>query len=195
MIVAFTFTRVAVLVRRWFEIGPDTVMEHGARIELRLLEPQPHRGTESAAQRTVVDGVFWRADLFGRLDRPDAPWSAAHFHPRFHGVEPCDRVWSADLTADPWGWLATRLERFDELVRDAGVDPSAVTADAGDVRAFAGRIVATARSFGPDVPMTRDEDFALTRDAAHRVRLMLDLVPAGVPVDHDHLAPWLAAAP
>ena len=109
MQIVHTFTRVAVTVRRWFEMGASADMEHGVRIELALLAPQEHRGTESAAQRTVVDQPFWRADIFGRLDRPDAPYGAAHYHPRFDGVEPCDREWSAELTADPFAWLADRL--------------------------------------------------------------------------------------
>src|SRR4029453_10238353 len=49
---SFVYSRVAVLVRHWFEIGlSDGVLEHGARLELRLLDPQPHRGTEAAAAR------------------------------------------------------------------------------------------------------------------------------------------------
>src|SRR4051812_36759695 len=41
MLQAFLFSRVAVVVRHWFEIGlNDGVMEHGARLELRLLEPE-----------------------------------------------------------------------------------------------------------------------------------------------------------
>ena len=93
MLHTFVYSRVAVLVRHWFEIGlDDGVLEHGARLELRRLEPQPHRGTESAAQRIVIDRPVWRADLFDRLDRPAGSFSAAHFHPRFDGDEPCDRV-------------------------------------------------------------------------------------------------------
>ena len=83
---SFVYSRVAVLVRHWFEIGlTNGVLEHGARLELRLLEPQTHRGTESAAQRFVIDRPVWRADLFDRLDRPAGTFSAAHFHPRFNG--------------------------------------------------------------------------------------------------------------
>lgn len=100
MLIAFSFTRVAAIVRRWFEITPDAVMEHGSRVELRLLDPQPHRGSDSAAQQTVIDDAFWRADLFNRLDRPSNSFSAAPYHPHFNGVEPSDRVWSTELTAD-----------------------------------------------------------------------------------------------
>ena len=53
---AFVFNEVAVLVRHWFEIDlNDSHMEHGARVEIRLLAPHPGRGSESAAQVIVVD--------------------------------------------------------------------------------------------------------------------------------------------
>src|SRR6476469_4579765 len=95
---SFVHSRVAVLVRHWFEIGlTDGVLEHGARLELRLLETQDHGGNESAAQ------------LFVRLDRPACTFSAAHFHPRFDGDEPSDRVFKPEITADPWAWATAQL--------------------------------------------------------------------------------------
>ncbi len=61
-------SRSAFVIRHWFEINlDDASMEHGARIELRELPVQPHRGTESAAQLVVADRPLWRADLFDRL--------------------------------------------------------------------------------------------------------------------------------
>jgi hypothetical protein len=45
----------AIIARHWFEIDlGNASMEHGARIELRELVPQQHRGSESAAQ--IVTG-------------------------------------------------------------------------------------------------------------------------------------------
>lgn len=191
MLVVYGFTRVAVVVRRWFEISPEAVMEHGARVELRLLTPQEHRGSESAAQPTVVDAAFWRADLFDRLDRPAGSFSAAHVHPFFDGDEPSDRVWSAALTADPWGWLGEQLADVGARIEGAGWDPALAADDVDDLRAAVPRIVAAARTFGPEDPMSRDEDFRLTRDAAERVRRMIALIPDGVAVDHEYLRPWI----
>jgi hypothetical protein len=75
---AFLFD-VAVLVRHWFEIDlADSHLEHGARVELRLLVEQPHRGTESASQQYVIDQRAWRADLFDRLDATAGGFDAAH---------------------------------------------------------------------------------------------------------------------
>ncbi|WP_226364554.1 hypothetical protein [Pseudonocardia sp. ICBG162] len=190
MLITFSFTRLAVQVRRWFEIGPDATTERGARVELLLLDPQPHRGSESAAQRLVVDTPFWRADLFDRTDRPGA-WAAAHVHPHFDGVEPSDRVFSPGLTADPWGWLTEQLSHPGERLRDAGLDPAVAGDDLDDLRTEVPHIVGAARRFGPEQPMTRDDDFHLTRDAAERVRRMLTLIPPGVGYDREHLRPWL----
>jgi hypothetical protein len=191
MLIAFTFTRLAVTVRRWFEISPGAVKEHGARVELRLLDPQAHRGSESAAQKTVIDRTFWRADLFNRLDRPPTSFSAAHYHPSFDGDEPSERVWSVDLTADPWIWLAGQLHEVETRLEEAGLDPDLAVDDVDDLRSFVPQIVATARQFSPENPMTRDEDFRLTRDAAERVRRMVALIGDLAPADRDYLEPWL----
>lgn len=191
MLITFSFTRIAVTVRRWFEVGPDATMETGARIELSLLDPQPHRGSESAAQPLVVGRTCWRADLFGRLDRPDEPYAAAHFHPRFDGPEPSDRVWSEALTRDPWGWLEARLTGIEQTVTEAGLDPAPAREDAEAIHAAAGQIVATARGLGPEQPFTRDENFRLTRDAAQRVRMLVDRVEDRAAVAEDYLRPWL----
>jgi hypothetical protein len=194
VLIVYGFTRVAVVVRRWFEISPEAVMEHGARVELRLLTPQEHRGSESAAQRTVVDEAFWRADLFNRLDRPADSFSAAHFHPFFDGDEPSDRVWSTELTADPWGWLAAQLDDVGARLEGAGCDRALAADDVEEVRSAVPQIVATARSFGPEDRMSRDEDFRLTKDAAERVRRMIALIPDPALVDRDYLRPWLDQA-
>jgi hypothetical protein len=194
VLIVYGFTRVAVVVRRWFEISPEAVMEHGARVELRLLTPQEHRGSESAAQPTVVDEAFWRADLFTRLDRPADSWSAAHFHPYFDGDEPSDRVWSTELTADPWGWLAAQLDDVGALLEGAGRDRALAADDVDEIRAAVPQIVAAARTVSPEERMSRDEDFRLTKDAAERVRRMIALIPDGVEVDREYLRPWIEQA-
>ena len=107
MLQIVALSRSAVIVRHWFEIDlTDCSLEHGARVELRELAPQAHRGSESAAQAITLDRPVWRADLFDRVDGEAGAFGAAHYHPRFHGNEPCGRVWDPALTADPWRWLA-----------------------------------------------------------------------------------------
>jgi hypothetical protein len=192
---SFIHSQVAVLVRHWFEIGlTDGVLEHGARLELRLLEPQAHRGTESAAQRFVIDRPVWRADLFDRLDRPAGTFSAAHFHPRFDGHEPSDRVFREELTADPWAWTVGQLSDLEAVADAAGLPPAAVADDAPDVRAQAALIVDTARSLAPAECRSRDQCFRSTRDVAGTVRIMVDNLADPGLLDRAATAAWLGAA-
>jgi hypothetical protein len=191
---SFIHSRVAVLVRHWFEIGlTDGVLEHGARLELRLLEPQAHRGTESAAQRFVIDRPFWRADLFDRLDRPAGTFSAAHFHPRFDGDEPSDRVFREELTADPWAWAAGQLSDLEAVGDAAGLPPDAVKDDAQDVREQVARIVDTARAVAPAECRSRDQCFGMTRDVAGTVRIMVDNLADPALLDPAAIQLWLDA--
>src|SRR3954453_19978800 len=104
----FAFNELAVVVRHWFEVGPEDE-EHGARVELRRLVRHPHRGSESAPQVLELDGIVWRADLFDGLNDPPGSWSRAHHHTGFDGIEPQGRDWDDELTADPIGWTRRRL--------------------------------------------------------------------------------------
>jgi len=117
---AFVFEKVAVLVGPWHE--PMTPPQRGARVEVRLLADEPRRGTRSAAQRMVIDQPVFRADLFDQVDDPPGNLRSAHFHPRFDGVEPCERHWSDALRADPTGWLAGQLGDLRRLLESSGVD-------------------------------------------------------------------------
>jgi hypothetical protein len=194
VLLSFVYSRVAVLVRHWFEIGlTDGVLEHGARLELRLLEPQPHRGTESAAQRFVIDRPVWRADLFDRLDRPAGTFSAAHFHPRFDGDEPSDRVFREELTADPWAWAVDQLSDLKAVADAAGLPPGAVADDVGDVREQAALIVDTARTLAPTECRSRDQCFRMTRDVAETVRIMVDNLVSPTLLDRAAVRLWLDA--
>jgi hypothetical protein len=131
---AFVFEKVAVLVSAWHE--PMNPPERGARVEVRLLADEVWRGTRSAAQRVVIDQPVFRADLFDQVDGPPGNLRSAHFHPRFDGVEPCDRHWRDELPADPTGWLAAQLGDLRGLLAESGVDvPDARWVD-GDAAAL-----------------------------------------------------------
>jgi hypothetical protein len=140
---AFVFEKVAVLVRTWQE--PMTPPERGARVEVRLLADEPQRGSRSAAQRLVIDQPVFRADLFDQVDGPPGNLRSAHFHPRFDGVEPCERTWSDEVRADPSGWLAAQLGDLRRLLEESGVDVADAAwldRDAAGVRAATPEIVA-----------------------------------------------------
>jgi hypothetical protein len=185
-------SRSAFVVRHWFEINlDDASMEHGARIELRELPVQPHRGTESAAQLVVADRPLWRADLFDRLADAPGSFGAAHFHPEFDGNEPCSRVWDAGLTADPWGWLGEQVSSLGAASGNGTwpVDP----ADAAEIRGMAGVVVATARQFEASGCTSAADCYRLTRDVRDTVRLMIATLRDPGLLDTGWVSPWTAS--
>ena len=184
-------SRSAVTIRHWFEIDlDDASTEHGARIEIRELPRQPHRGTESASQLTTVDRPLWRADLFDRLADPPGSFAVAHYHPRFAGNEPSERCWDAALTADPWTWLGNQVTSLGTAAGGEAwpLDPE----DAAELPGLAGPVVATARQFGPDQCRSAAQCFGLTRDVQDAVRLMIATLRAPERLDRARVEPWLA---
>lgn len=181
--------RSAVVIRHWFEIDlGDASMEHGARIELRELPAQPRRGSESAAQVITADRPLWRADLFDRLADQPGTFGAAHYHPEFHGNEPCDRVWSTDLTADPWSWLHEQVATSGAAAagRAWPIDPQ----DAAELAGMAAAVVELARQFTPVRCGSAGQCFGLTRDAREAVRLMIEYLQRPELLDQERTALW-----
>ena len=184
-------SRSAVIVRHWFEIDlDDASMEHGARIELRELSAQPHRGSESAAQLITADRPLWRADLFDRLTDAPGSFGVAHYHPGFSGNEPSPRSWDPELAADPWRWLHDQIAGLGEGPgRKAWpLEPG----DAGELSRLADAIVALARELGPDRCRSAAECFALTRDVRESVLLMIEYLRRPDLLDVAWVAPWTA---
>jgi hypothetical protein len=186
-------SRHAVIVRHWFEIDlEDASMEHGVRIELRELAPQPHRGSESAAQVITADRPLWRADLFDRLTDAPGTFGVAHYHPEFSGNEPSSRNWDPDLTASPWRWLHDQLAGLGQGPgREAWQQLG--PADAEELSRLADAIVTQARELGPDRCHSAAECFALTRDVRGSVQLMIEYLRRPDLLDVDWVAPWTAA--
>jgi hypothetical protein len=93
----------------------------------------------------VIDQPVFRADLFDQVDEPPGNLRSAHFHPRFEGVEPCDRHWRDEIRADPTGWLETQLGDLRRLLDESGVDVTDaawIDDDAAALRAAVPNIVA-----------------------------------------------------
>jgi hypothetical protein len=193
MLHVLALSRSAVTIRHWFEVDlGDASMEHGARIEIRELRDEQHRGSESASQRVTVDRTMWRADLFDRLSDEPGSFAVAHCHPEFADNEPCPRVWDAGLTADPWGWLGDQLAT---LGTTAGRSPWHVDpADTDELRSLAPAVVALARQFSPTACGSAAECFRLTRDVSDAVRMMVESLRAPSLLDADWVAPWLGAS-
>lgn len=195
MLHAFVYNEVAVLVRHWFEIDlADSHLEHGARVELRLLDPQAHRGSESAAQHIAVDRPIWRADLFDRLDGVPGDFSAAHFHPHFDGAEPSGRHWDGEINADPWGWLQGRLCDVAGIAGTAGVTLRDAAGETERVCADAPEIVAAAQRRAPAECRSKERCHAWTSDVVHPVRLMLGSLQRPDLLDRERVSPWLEHA-
>ena len=196
MLHAFVYTEVTILVRHWFEINlRDSHLEHGARLELRLREPQPHRGSESASQRIVADRPLWRADLFDRLDAEPGGFDAAHYHPVFEGPEPCSRNWDDAVRDEPWEWLRGQLCDLPAVAAAAGAEGAVPNGDAEQVRADAPAIIAAAQSRAAARCTSAQQCHAWTRDAEHAVHLMLDQLERPELLDRDRTAPWLKSHP
>ncbi|GAA2070861.1 hypothetical protein [Actinomadura alba] len=194
MLHAFVYNEVAVLVRHWFEVSiHDSHLEHGVRIELRLLAPEPHRGSESAAQKIVADRPVWRADLFDRLDGLPGDFQAAHFHPRFAGVEPSDRHWADEVKAAPWDWLHGRLSDIADVASTAGAPLRDPALETEQVRADAPVIVATAQSRAATKCLSKQQCYAWTRDGEDLVHRMLGQLAQPERLDRDRVSPWLAS--
>jgi hypothetical protein len=184
----FAFSHSALIVRHWFEVNlDDASMEHGARVELRELGAQPHRGSESAAQLVIADRPVWRADLFDRIDGAAAPFAAAHHHPSFSGNEPSPRAWNPLLQSDPWRWLTDQL---DSLGAAGGEPWPLVPADAAEVRRHTAELVAAAQRSGPDRCHSAAECFQLTQDAKETVRLMIQYLERPELLNQEWVRPW-----
>jgi hypothetical protein len=187
-------SRSALVIRHWFEIDlEDASMEHGARVELRELAEVPRRGSESAAQVITADRPVWRADLFDRLADQPGTFGVAHYHPEFHGNEPCDRVWSDELTADPWRWLHEQVASVGAASVGAAAGGKAWPLGAEDAEELAGlatTVVELAQRFAPVRCSSAAQCFSLTRDARDSVRLMMEYLRRPELLDRERTALW-----
>src|SRR5688572_31137620 len=125
MLYAFAFDRIGVVAGDLFFVDPNPGpgqegAEQGVRLEVRVVERLPLRGSIYSAQPIGVDRPVWRADLLESVERPGS-LDRAHHHPRFTGWEPGSRHFAPELSADPVGWVASRLEDLDGLLDEAGV--------------------------------------------------------------------------
>ena len=195
MIKAFLYEHIAITVRHWFEINLDTAgFEHGVRVEVRLREDQAHRGTESAAQRIVIDDTAWRADIFEKLDSPPGSLSAFHYHPTFDGDEPTPRVWDGLAGRDPWEWLAEQLGDVAALLRRKGLPTDDLRDDQAAITADVPMIVEIAQTLQPSRCRDVHQCFEWTKDQSATVRLMQENMAEPEKLDVNYVKPWLERA-
>lgn len=162
----FHFTEVVVMVRHWYEVGTDHE-EHGTRIDLRTLTPIVRRGTRSVAQPILIDGIFWRADLFDTVGLPKGNGRSAHFHPRFPQMEPEYGNFDDALSADPHGWAEKQLHDITVLADTAGVRLRDPEGSAAEVRAALPVIMAAVESYGPHACVSPEWCLSQTTDTEY----------------------------
>ncbi len=117
MLHAFIFGPIAITVGYWVQRGVET--ESGARVEIRRVEhddvPEAPAGVAGFCVLPVTQGI-WRADLFRNQDDE----IIYHFHPHFEKGDVGERYLDEALTADPVGWVITRLADLRRLLIDSG---------------------------------------------------------------------------
>src|SRR5205823_2409636 len=119
------FERLAVAVGDLYFVDPNPLpgqegAERGVRVELRLAEPGELVGSIYSARPITVDRPIWRCDLLESVDNPGS-FDRTHHHPRFRGWDPVPRVFVEELSADPLGWLRTRLADPASLIEETGM--------------------------------------------------------------------------
>jgi hypothetical protein len=125
---------IAVTVESWEESQPDGSRETGCRVQLRRVRdvrppvppPQPRRD----AVFWSIEEPIWRADLFSVVGGT-ARFDAAHYHPTFSGLVPCDRTSDPALEADPLVWIEGRLADVPGMLAEAGYPELAATLEPG----------------------------------------------------------------
>jgi hypothetical protein len=138
MLYAIGFERIGVVVSDLYFVNPrpekgQEGAERGVRLELRVLERRPLKGSIYSAQPIVVDQPIWRVDLLEAVASAPGSLDRAHHHPAFDGWEPGGRHFVPELSAAPVAWLAGQLADLDGVLERAGVAPG--TAGPGDVAA------------------------------------------------------------
>ena len=151
MLYAFGFERVGVLVGDLYHLDPQPPKgqegaERGVRIELRVLERGPLKGSIYSAQPIEVGRPIWRADLLETVAGRPGSFDRTHHHPVFRDWDPTSRVFARELSADPLGWLVEMLADLDGLLATAGFPAeTAGPDDAASLRDVAPEIVDATR--------------------------------------------------
>lgn len=141
MLCTFGFGTLAVMAESLYFADPDPQPgqdgpERGVRVELRLVRPEPHRGSFYASQEYVLDQAVFRADFLESVERGPGSKDRMHYHPAMRDNEPAKRVFDRALTTDPMGWLTDQLGDPVRLLKAAGVpDPEAHRPAAAALRA------------------------------------------------------------
>lgn len=150
MIVAYVFERLGVTVESIYFLEPDPDPgeegpERGVRVELRVIQRHPRTGSMYSAYPVDIATAIWRADLLESVEAGPGSRDRMHFHPEMADDEPCDRVFDPAIRADPFDWLADKLEGIAAIVARKVDDPDSYGADIAEIVRNTPRIVESAR--------------------------------------------------
>ncbi|MDQ4069822.1 MAG: hypothetical protein M3203_10195 [Actinomycetota bacterium] len=151
MLYVFGFELVSVVVSDLYFVNPDPLEgqegpERGVRLELRVLDRQPLKGSIYSAQPIGIGRPIWRVDLLESVDSDPGSLDRAHHHPAFDGWEPGQRHFVPEMTASPIAWMTARLMDLEGLLAQGRVPPdTAGPGDADSLRAAVPEIVDVVR--------------------------------------------------
>ena len=139
MLYVFGFERTGVVLSDLYFVDPHPLEgqespERGVRLEVRLLVRGELKGSIYSAQPIEIGQPVWRVDLLESADGPPGSFDRTHHHPGLTGWEVGTRVFDQSLSADPVGWLGSRLTDLEGLLEAVGLggDP----ADPGDAESL-----------------------------------------------------------
>jgi hypothetical protein len=114
---------IAVTTEYWEEAQEDGTRESGCRVQLRRVRtvaaPIPPPVPRRDAVFWDIEEPIWRADLFTEVGG-HGPYDAAHYHPTFDRLTPCERVQDSSIAADPLAWVMGRLADVPAMLTEAG---------------------------------------------------------------------------
>ena len=140
---------IAATTEYWEEAQADGTRETGCRFQLRRVRerrpPVPPPVPRRDAVFWSIEEPIWRADLFTTVGSSRA-FDAAHYHPTFSGLVPCDRVMDPTIGADPAAWIEARLADIRAMLAEAGHADLADEVDSAALRQAMPSILATIRT-------------------------------------------------
>ena len=146
----------------WEESQADGTRETGCRVQAASVRTVPAPVPPPVPRRDAVfwdiEEPIWRADLFTEVGGR-GPYDAAHYHPTFERLTPCDRVGDDTIQADPLAWIMAGLADLPAMLTEAGQAELIAGLDAGLVRQAMPAIRATIEAtlaYRPDGPSVGD---------------------------------------
>lgn len=128
---------MALTAEPWEESHADGTRESGCRVQLRRVRDLPAPVPPPVPRRDAVfwsiEAPIWRADLFSMVGG-SVPFDAAHYHPTFTDLVPCERVGDPALQVDAMAWIEGRLADVPALLAEAGYPELGETLDPDELR-------------------------------------------------------------